>query len=270
MTITERIISGQSDPVPAFLPGVSFRIFASADCGAKAMSTGMTTFAPRERLAYHSHPCSEAITVLQGEALISVEGRTYRLRPLDCIHVPAGVAHGPTNASQVDPLVVLSAFGSPNPGTDLIADRFMKQDRATGDPRQGDPEHVARFAKSEKYELAEGTQFFDLFTGRYGSVGICGGYGRFQPGTSLPCHIHDYDESITIVEGQATCEVQGHRYQLSGCDTAFVPQGRPHRFLNESQSPMAMIWVYAGSEPSRNIVDVEFCLGSRGWQQFKV
>jgi len=269
MTTTEQILSGRREPISAFLPDVELRLFASAETGATAMTTGSATFAPGKSLGCHTHPCSEAITILQGEGLFIVEGRTYRLDPLDCLHVPAGVAHEPGNASATKPLIVLSAFASPNPGRDEVKTVFRKQDRTNGDPDPKDPEHISRFRTAEKYELAEGTQFFDLFAGRFGSVGICGGYGKFQPGTSLPCHIHDYDESITIVEGEAICEVAGKRYTLSGCDTAFIPQGKPHRFLNESQKPMAMIWVYAGSEPSRSIVDVKYCLGSLPWQSLQ-
>jgi quercetin dioxygenase-like cupin family protein len=244
-------------------------MFASAECGARAMTTATATFAPGRGLGYHVHPCSEAVSVLQGEALFSVEGRTYLLQRLDCIHIPAGVAHKATNSSNADSLIVLSAFASPEPGRELVEDHFVKQDHTAGDPGPSDPEHISRFGKTESYRLSDGTQFFDLFAGRYGSVGICGGYGSFQAGTSLPCHIHDYEESITIVEGKAICEVAGQRYELSGYDTALIPLGRPHRFLNESQSSMAMIWVYAGSEPSRSIVDVKYCLGSLPRQDSK-
>jgi mannose-6-phosphate isomerase-like protein (cupin superfamily) len=107
--------------------------------------------------------------------------------------------------------------------------------------------------------------FLDLFKGSLGSVGICGGYGRFRPGSSLPCHFHEYDESITIVEGSAVCLVKGARYQISGYGTAFVPAGRPHRFINETESDMAMIWVYAGNEPERILVEPEYCTGTLSW-----
>src|SRR5882757_1444169 len=110
MTISEKIISGRGEPIPAFLPEVELRIFASAECGATAMTTGTATFAPGASLEYHTHPCSEAVTVLQGEGLFSIEGRAYRLRPLDCIHVPAGVAHSVTNRSNAESLAALSAF----------------------------------------------------------------------------------------------------------------------------------------------------------------
>lgn len=58
-----------------------------------------------------------------------------------------------------------------------------------------------RIGKATRYKLATGASFCDRFAGRFGSVGICGGYGEFQPGTGLPCHLHDYDESITIIQG---------------------------------------------------------------------
>ena len=66
-------------------------------------------------------------------------------------------------------------------------------------------------------------------------------------------------ESITIVEGQAVCRVAGKEYQLSDLDTACIPQGRPHRFLNLGDSPMEMLWVYAGDEPARRLVDSQAC-----------
>jgi len=226
------------------------------------MSTGTATFAPAKRLPYHSHGFSKAVTVIDGEAVFSVEGRTYHLARFDCIHVPAGVAHEVINASDSAPLVLLLAFASPNPSRSPVRGQFVTRDRSTRDPAPDDPEHLMRFGRTQMYELAAETTFCDLFAGRFGSVGICGGYGRFQPGSSLPCHVHDFDESITIIEGEATCEIAGRRYRLSGCDTAFVPQGRPHRFLNEASQPMAMIWVYAGSEPTRRIVDIGHCNGS--------
>ena len=92
-------------------------------------------------------------------------------------------------------------------------------------------------------------------------VGDPAGDGVFQPGASLPCHYHHYDESITIVEGAAICQVAGREYPLSGCGTACIPRGRPHRFLNRSDRPMAMIWVYAGDEPERTLVDASCCEG---------
>lgn len=181
--------------------------------------------------------------------------------------MPAGVAHEVTNASSSSELLALSAFASDEITREPVNVAFEVKERGKKNPTPNDPEFIVRFAEAETYELSEGAEFRDLFAGRFGAIGICGGYGRFQPGASLPCHTHEYDESITVAEGEAACLVQGTKYVLSGCDTAFVPQGRPHRFLNHSDSPMAIVWVYAGSEPGRTLVNSSYCDGTMVWQE---
>jgi quercetin dioxygenase-like cupin family protein len=244
--------------------GLWFREFVSQACAAEGFSTGTTTFSPGALARYHKHAFSEAITILSGGAQVRIEGRSYLLEPFDCISVPAGVAHEVTNGSQKSPLSALSAFASAVPSSELVDQVFAIHSCGLANPSP-DPESIVRFAHAETYELSEGAEFRDLFASRFGALGICGGYGRFQPGASLPCHIHQFDESITIVEGDAVCLVQGNRYTLSRCDTAFVPEGRPHRFLNDSDFPMAMIWVYAGSEPERTLLKPEYCDGTLTW-----
>ena len=64
---------------------------------------------------------------------------------------------------------------------------------------------------------------------------------------------------FTIVEGHATCWVRGDRYGLSGYDTAFIPEGSPHRFVNDSSASMSMIWVYASNEPERFFAKPGYC-----------
>jgi quercetin dioxygenase-like cupin family protein len=229
------------------------------------ISTGTATFEPLAELPYHDHDCSEAITLLAGEANVLVDGRAYDLRALDCMHIPAGVAHSVRNRSANSRLVAHWSFATAEPARRFVEGSAVRAIRGLGKPEPGDPEHISRFQEAATYELSPGALFRDLFKGSLGSVGICGGYGRFQPGASLPCHFHEYDESVTIIEGTALCLVEGNRYQLSGYDTAFVPVGKPHRFINESETEMAMIWVYAGSEPERTLVEPEYCIGSLAW-----
>ena len=254
-----------SAPGVAIAPGVWLREFAGKACDARGFSTGTATFEIGATLPYHTHPVSEAVTVLSGTARVDIEGRRYLLEPFDSMHVPADVAHQVANPSPTSELLVLSAIASAQPLRSPARTDFAVRERIFLNPSPDDPESLVRFAEAELYELSSGAEFRDLFAGRFGAVGICGGYGRFLPGASLPCHVHHYDESITIVEGEAVCLVQGNRYQLSGCDTAVVPEGRPHRFLNHSNAPMAMVWVYAGSEPERTLIDPAYCEGTLAW-----
>ena len=68
-------------------------------------------------------------------------------------------------------------------------------------------------------------------------------------------HRDEREFEIPVLRGTVMCIVDGWRYQQSGCNTALQPRGRVHYFINESQEPMAMIWVYAGPVPERVIVD---------------
>ncbi len=259
------IHSGTAQP-NSLGPGLLFREFVSAAaCMANGFSTGIATIAAGAVFPYHKHAFCETITLLSGSARVTVEGRSYRLEQFDCLCIPAGVAHEVTNCSQQSAMEALVALSSALPSQELVDEGFTLQECGLLNPKPEDPESMVRFAQAEVYPLSLGAEFRDLFAGRLGAEGICGGYARFQPGASLPCHVHQYDESITIVEGQALCLVQGNRNGVSGYDTAFVPEGRPHRFLNQSNAPMAMIWVYAGSEPERTLVDAGYCDGTLAW-----
>lgn len=259
------VVSGRCAPLPEAAAGVELREFVSAACGARGVSSGTAFFQPRGELPYHKHPCSEAMTVLKGEADVRVEGRRYRLRELDSIHFPAGIAHSVLNSQGNEVLLAHWAFATAFPGRELVRIDFPMRDGQDSNASLEVPERVMRFREAEIYELAEKAYFTDLFGSRFGATGICGGYGRFEAGASLPCHVHRCDESITIISGLAVCQVMGQESQLSDCDTAFVPQGLPHRFLNRTSETMAMIWVYASDEPERTIVEADYCTGLMPW-----
>jgi quercetin dioxygenase-like cupin family protein len=260
-TRREFLTRGDVPPEGRRLGGAAVRVFASSDRGARGLSTGTVTLAPGSELPALRHDRGESMTVLRGEVMIGVEHRSYRLRPFDSLHVPAGIVHaiGPLDGPG-EAVVHWAIAGEWATWEEVGAYPPPTEAREATD--EAVPERLVRFEAAPSYGLAEGTVFRDLFAGRLGARGICGGHGSFAPGTSLPCHFHDYDESITIVEGEAICQVAGREYRLSGCDTACVPRGRPHRFLNRSDRTMAMIWVYAGDEPDRVIVEPGHCDGS--------
>ena len=64
-----------------------------------------------------------------GRALVIVEDRGYRLSHLDCMHIPAGVAHSVRNAEADSELVMHWAFGSAEPTRVLVDERSGFEDR---------------------------------------------------------------------------------------------------------------------------------------------
>lgn len=259
---------GKNPPVE-LAAGVLLDCLVGVHNGARNLTTGLVTFEPKGRLAYHAHPVSESITVLSGTAVVAVEGREYSLSLLDTIVIPRGLAHSAWNASANERGVVHVALASDAPTRDLISTPFER--RAMPNESAGVPgkERVTRFDTATRFEAGPGTSFIDHFNKNLTpGIEMSGGYGLFQPGGRLAAHFHDFDESICIIQGTAICVVEGRRYQMANCSTALQPRGRVHYFINESKGPMAMIWVYAGPVPERVIVD-ERCATAEGnpWKE---
>ena len=239
--------------------GVVFQPHVGAHNQARNLTTGLVTFMPGAQLPYHKHPHGEAITLLSGEAEVEVEGRRYRLRPLDNVYIPAERAHFAVNPSASRPATFHIAMNTHDPSRALVS--AVTPTRLMPDEANGvsGAERVSRHATTPCYEANPGANFQDYFNRELGSVGMSGGYGEFTTGGRLPCHLHDFDESITIIEGTATCVVEGRKYALSDCATALAPRGRCHYFINLSDRPMAMIWVYAGDMPQRLVLNEQCC-----------
>src|SRR3954470_15460131 len=238
--------------------GVQFECLVGTHNHAKNLTTGIVRFSPSAQLAYHRHTFTESVTLLEGAAVMEVEGRRYVLSPMDNVVIPPGVAHHVKNTSPTREAVFHIAMPTDSPSRELV-DRFYPKkqmpDDSTGGGKPG-TERVNRFRTARRFEAGAGATFIDFFNEDLTpGVEMSGGYGVFAPGGRLPAHIHDFDESICIVQGDATCVVEGRRYAMSNYSTALQPRGRVHYFINESDGPMAMLWVYAGPTPERLVVD---------------
>jgi 2-keto-3-deoxy-L-rhamnonate aldolase RhmA/quercetin dioxygenase-like cupin family protein len=239
-------------------PGVVFEMLVGAHNGAKNLTTGVVRFAPGAKLAYHIHPTTESMVLLEGSAVVDVEGRQYRLSQFDNAVIPPGVPHGVENLSTEREALLHVTFptGTParEPRDPIYPPRQMPDDSVG--PRTPGSERINRFSSADRFDTGQGATFIDFFNDTsMPGIEMSGGYGLFQPGGRLPAHIHDFDESICIVGGTATCVVEGRRYSMSGYSTALEPRGRVHYFVNETNEPMAMVWVYAGPQPQRIVVD---------------
>ena len=244
-------------------PGVQFECLVGLHNQARRLTTGLAHFNPGSRLPRHRHSFSESITVVEGRGIVEVEGRGYELETLDNIIIPRGLAHSALNQAQA-PAVFHVAMATSNPTREWVKKNFRTQPMPTSSRGCRGAEYVTRIKTARRYEAGPNTSFIDYFNGQLApGIEMSGGYGQFQHGGRLPAHLHDFDESITIIQGQATCIVEGRRYAISDNATALQPRGRVHYFVNESSEPMAMIWVYAGPTAERIVVD-ERCATAEG------
>lgn len=255
---------GDVEPL-AIQEGVELKPLAGGFVGAQAITTGVVTIQSGASLDCHTHPCSESITVLSGLVEVIVENRLYRLGPLDNLVIPRWLPHAVRHAAADAPARLHVALATSDPSRELVGREFSAQsmpETSTGVPGF---ERVTRFATARRtFGVGPGAEFIDLFNAELvPGIEMSGGFGRFLPGGRLPAHVHDFDESICITDGCATCRVEGRQYSLADCATAMVPRGRVHYFVNETQATMDMIWVYGGPMPERIVVD-ESCVTKDG------
>jgi 2-keto-3-deoxy-L-rhamnonate aldolase RhmA/quercetin dioxygenase-like cupin family protein len=252
----ELIVAVGSGPKIEIANGVNFECLVGKHCQAQRLTTGIVTFNPRAELPYHTHTFAESVTLLKGEAEICIEGRRYELEPLDNVTLPRGIAHQVRNLSQRHPALFHIAMATDNPTRTLIEKMFPRKQMPDNSTGMSGSERVTRFRTAKRFAAGPNTQFIDYFNSDLmPNLEMSGGYGLFAPGGRLPAHVHDFDESICIIEGVATCIVEGRKYQMQDSATAMQPRGRVHYFINQSNAPMAMIWVYAGPLPERIVVD---------------
>jgi len=87
------------------------------------------------------------------------------------------------------------------------------------------------------------------------SISLTNGVTVFEPGAAIARHYHNCDESVTILEGEAACEIDGERFTMKAYDTTFVPAGIPHCFWNESKNVMKILWTYASVSVTRTFTE---------------
>jgi quercetin dioxygenase-like cupin family protein len=235
-------------------PGIDCEVLVGEFTNAVDLFTGIVTFAPgNTSLPAHSHPHAESITLLSGHARVDVGEHWYILDSFDNITIPRDCIHSVRNLSEDEPAVLHIAMPAVTPQRTL-AEGYKGATHKMPDDFNGQmgSERITRYKTARRYSSGKYTEFIDFFNDTLmPGIGMSGGYALFYQDGRLPAHVHDFDESICIVEGEATCFVEGRRYTMSGLATAIQPRGRVHYFINNTNRPMAMVWVYAGAQPER-------------------
>jgi putative monooxygenase len=117
---------------------------------------------------------------------------------------------------------------------------------------------ITKYKEIAPFEMDEGVKFHDMMMKEMGPKTIIVGLATFEPGKWLPCHIHNVEESVTILKGNAFCDVEGVRTALEPYDTSFIPANIPHRFVNASVTEeLIILWAYSQIDESLKHVDVE-------------
>jgi quercetin dioxygenase-like cupin family protein len=89
--------------------------------GATGFINGITIFEPRASIPLHSHNCEESVMILEGHAVLELDGVEHPVGPHDTTFLPANVPHRFRNASSTAPMRMLWTYASVDATRTLIA-----------------------------------------------------------------------------------------------------------------------------------------------------
>jgi quercetin dioxygenase-like cupin family protein len=70
-----------------------------------------------------------------------------------------------------------------------------------------------------------------------GAVHTGFGVGRLEPGGSVPAHVHSFEESVYLLDGEAVLSTSEVAVRLRPGDYALIPVGVPHQWRNDGPEP---------------------------------
>jgi HTH-type transcriptional repressor of puuD len=94
------------------------------------------------------------------------------------------------------------------------------------------------------------------FVGHWNSAlsTVTTGMTILPPGTSIPLHTHNVEETVLVLRGEATAELGDETVDLTAGEATWVATGVPHRFINRGADELAIYWTYAGRFVTRSTV----------------
>jgi putative monooxygenase len=100
--------------------------------GATTFLNGITIFDQGASVPLHCHNCEESVVILEGRAIVEVDGTEFELGPHETTFLPPNVPHRFRNASNTESMRIHWTYASVDANRTLIA---------TGDTRRIDDEH---------------------------------------------------------------------------------------------------------------------------------
>ena len=80
--------------------------------GAQVFLSGQTLFDGGAGIPLHVHNCPESVVIIEGDAVVEIDGQEHELTRFDTTYVDAGVPHRFRNASATAPMRILWIYAS--------------------------------------------------------------------------------------------------------------------------------------------------------------
>lgn len=102
---------------------------------------------------------------------------------------------------------------------------------------------------------APGISTTPIVTSGVGSRSLLNGITTLAPGAAVPLHIHNCEECVLVLSGNASAHIDGLDHDVAAGTATWIPAGIPHYFRNISDTePMSIFWTYASIDATRTII----------------
>ena len=81
--------------------------------GTTSFITGYTSFGGGVEIPFHRHNCQESVVLMEGRAVLDIDGLTYELKAHDVTFIPPNVSHRFRNLSKTEPMKILWIYAAP-------------------------------------------------------------------------------------------------------------------------------------------------------------
>ena len=100
--------------------------------------------------------------------------------------------------------------------------------------------------------ISEGLESYAIVDAAHGSDALRVGELTIAPMTRVPRHAHtNSEEAMVLLEGTLEAQVGSQRMTIEAGDLVLAPAGSVHGFLNRTDSPARLLYVFPRHDPDR-------------------
>jgi quercetin dioxygenase-like cupin family protein len=223
----------------------------------------MNVLAPSGSIAPHLHSYEEGFYILEGEAVLSVADRSWRLGPGDFGAFKVGTVHAWSNAGQQPVRWLQVAAPQPKPEGAERDTFFPKKERiefgdslAKGEPLLGhfDAGQIPEPGPArDALPGAKGVFLKWLVDEKLGARHHRLLFIEYLPGSNIPLHDHTFEEAYFLLSGEVEAVLDGKRYLAHAGDVLWTGVGCVHTFANIGSEPVRWLETFAPQPPAENV-----------------
>jgi quercetin dioxygenase-like cupin family protein len=218
-------------------------------------------------LGLHVHSYEEGFYILNGEALVQIDDRAYRVAAGDYGVIKVGTVHGWRGLGNQPVRWLQMAAPQPKPpegGRDtFIVGRGDVSDQVTS-REAGSAAGVllGHFATGQIPPVGqrqtaaaglEGVFLKWLIDEHFGAVHHRMLFIEYQPGVSIGLHDHTFEEAYFILSGEVEGTLDGATYHAKAGDVLWTGVGCVHAFANTGREPVRWLETFAPQPPRENV-----------------